>query len=563
MPRIAAVSLPHLMIELAAESLAVAEGVRKPGARPELPPFAVVLVAREGRAEGDRAGAGEPVSSASLIDAVSADARRFGVRPGQSVAEACALLSRLAVVPLPRETLAAALGRVAEAALAFGATVSLEPPDTVWVDVSGAAHLFGGEAALGAELASRVRALGHVVRVAIAEGPRLAQALARWGSAGSTRDERSVITVEGPRTRAAMALLPITALPMAEEHVAWFARLGVLSLGQLAELPRAAAAARLGAEADRALDLAQGRDDSPLVAYRPPSLLSEHSEWDEPAEGLSPLLFVLSGLVSRVSARLAGRGEAAQKLVLVIEHDRTIARHRGVPLEKALVFDLASPLWRAEEMKRVIVSRLERTRLEAPSIGLRLEVPAIIRALGRQLDLSRVSGGVTGQKGLESLPVILAELVADIGRERVGVLALLDAHRPEKQHALRPALPEPGSLLTPKKRSKKRARPEPELVSRVRSLAAAKQGVPTRLLPAPVPLAAALRVGATLRIDHRLFTIDRIGFVERLEAVEWWTGAPVARDYLRLWLGSSDGGLDALVYVDRQSGKRFLQAVGD
>ncbi|MCC6903246.1 MAG: DNA polymerase Y family protein [Polyangiaceae bacterium] len=559
MRRIAAVALPHLVTELAAESLAVARSVREPGVRPELPPFAVVLVEREGRA-GD---AGDPVPSSSLLDAVSPSAQRFGVRPGQSIAEACVLSSRLAVVPLSRETLGAALGRVAEAALAFGATVSLEPPDTVWVDVTGAAHLFGGEAALGAELASRVRALGHVVRVAVAEGPRLAQALARWGSSGSTRDERSVIAVLGPRTRAAMASLPISALPAASEHVAWFARLGVLTLGQLAELPRASAAARLGTEADRALDLAQGRDDSPLVAYRPPSLLVEHSEWDEPAEGLSPLLFVLSGLVSRVSARLAGRGEAAQKLVVVLEHDRTIARHRGAPLEKSLVFDLASPLWRAEEMKRVIVSRLERTRLEAPSVGLRLEVPAIIRALGRQLDLSRVSGGVTGQKGLESLPVVLAELGADIGRERVGVLALVDAHRPEKQHELRPALPEPGSALAAKRRSKKRARPEPEMVRSVRSLEAAKQGAPTRLLPAPVPLDAALRVGATLRVDHRLYTIERIGFVERLEAVEWWTGAPVARDYLRLWLGSQGGGLDAWVYVDRQSGKRFLQAVGD
>ena len=553
MRRVAAAVLPYLVAELGAESLSVTRGVQ--GARLELPAFAVVLVDR------DEGGDAESAKPSALLDAVSEEARRFGVRPGQSIAEACVLLARLTIVELPRARLRAALARVAEAALAFGATVSFESPDTVWVDVSGAAHLFGGESALGAELASRVRALGHVVRVAVAGGPRIAQALARWSSAGSTRDERSVTVIEAERTAAAMALLPIAALPIDEEQVAWFARLGVLTLGQLAQIPRSAAAARLGEHADRALDLAAGRDDAPLVAYQPPSLLAERSEWDEPAAGLTPLLFVLSGLVSRVSARLAGRGEAAQKLVVIVEHDRTIARHQGVPDDKQLVFDLASPLWRAEEMKRVIVSRLERTRLEAPSVGLRLEVPAIIRAIGRQLDLSRVSAGVTGPRGLEALPVVLAELMADIGRDSVGVLALADAHRPEKQSELVPALQSPGGFGAPKK--KKRSRREPLPVRTLRSLAAARLGAPTRLLPEPVPLEVALRVGATLRIERRLYTLSRIHFVQRIEAVEWWTAAPVARDYLRLWLTGTEGGLDVLVYVDRESGKRFLQAVGD
>lgn len=550
--RIAAIVLPDLVTELAAESLGVAKGVHAPASRHELPPFGVVLTQR---AKGD--GDVEPVLATALLDAASAEASRFGVRPGQSIAEACVLLSRLKVVELSRENLRAALGRVAEAALAFGATVSFEPPDTVWVDVTGAAHLFGGEEALATELASRVRALGHVVRVAVAGGPRLAQALARWGSPGAARGERGVSVVSREHTRRAMAALPIAALPIAVDQVAWLARLGVLTLGELAKIPRAAAAARLGEQADRALDLAEGKDDAPLVAYRPPSLLVERSEWDEPASGIEPLLFVLRGLVARVSARLAGRGEAAQKLVLVVEHERATARHQGVPYEKELVFDLASPLWRPEEMQRVIVSRLERLRLEAPSLGLRLEVPAIIRALGRQLDLSRVSGGVTGQRGLESLPVVLAELAADIGRERLGVLALADAHRPEKQSELVPALDSPAA------RRPKKTKREPLPVRKVRSLRGARLGAPTRLLPQPVPLEVALRVGATLRVEHRLYTIERIGFVERLEAVEWWTAAPVARDYLRLWLAGTEGGLDALVYVDRESGKRFLQAIAD
>jgi hypothetical protein len=223
------------------------------------------------------------------------------------------------------------------------------------------------------------------------------------------------------------------------------------------------------------------------------------------------------------------------------------------------VFDLASPLWREEEIRRVVASRLERTKLGAPSLALQLEAPAVIRALGRQLELSRVSGGVTGEKGLESLPVVLAELVADIGKDNVGVLTLVDAHRPEAQSVLAPAL-EPALPARAKPPKKTRARPGG--MRKARSSMSSTLAQPTRLLPEPVRLDAALRPGATLRIDHRLFTVERVELDRRLDGVEWWR-APVSRDYLRLWLQGKSGGFEAWAYVDRRSGTRWLSGVTD
>jgi hypothetical protein len=85
----------------------------------------------------------------------------------------------------------------------------------------------------------------------------------------------------------------------------------------------------------------------------------------------------------------------------------------------------------------------------------------------------------------------------------------------------------------------------------------------TRLLPEPLPLDAALRVGATVAIDHRLYSIERLRFEQRLFAVEWWTRAPVQRDYVRLWLRGHGGVVEALAFVDRESQKRYLQAIAD
>jgi hypothetical protein len=191
---------------------------------------------------------------------------------------------------------------------------------------------------------------------------------------------------------------------------------------------------------------------------------------------------------------------------------------------------------------------------------VRLEAPSLTERASRQLDLSRVAAGVTAScRGVEALPVLLAELTADIGKTQVGVLALHDAHRPERQSALVPALPS----VSKRRGKNKRAKPSKARPALRKAVPRPSNGAPaTRLLPVPVALEAALRPGATLSIDRRLYSIERVLFEERLDSVEWWS-RPVSRDYLRLLLRGSGGVLEALVYVERDSGKRFLQAIAD
>jgi protein ImuB len=545
--RILALVLPELLCELGSADLRLTAHLRQAdGRRAGVPPLAVVMIAN----------AEVTLEPTLVIDAVSRAARQFGVREGQTIAEACALVSGLRVRAVSRDRVQAALARVAEIALTFGSTVALDAPDTVWVDVTGTAHLFGGEAELALELASRVRKLGHVVRVAVATGPCLARAFARWGGAGS-----SARVVSGARTALELAELPVHALPLQPEIVAWLARVGVLTVGQLAALPRSSSAPRLGDSAAAVLELCQGRDALPLTAHRPAAVLVEESTWDEPVSGFQPLLFVLRGLAAKMSARLGGRGEAAQKLELVIVYEPAAARLHQLERELRLHFDLASPLWRESELCRVVAARLERTRLEAPSVGLRLEAPALIRAMARQLDFSRVLADATTLcPGLEQLPVLIAELSADMGKARVGVLEVVDSHRPEKQSHLRPALP--GLDLTrPLQRRRKRRRVDADQ-SAVR-LPERSANLPTRLLPEPMPFTASLRKGSVAMVGSRWCSVAQVRFDHRLDAVEWWANSEIARDYFRVWLSHDDGGFETLIYVDRASGKRYLQAILD
>jgi hypothetical protein len=252
-------------------------------------------------------------------------------------------------------------------------------------------------------------------------------------------------------------------------------------------------------------------------------------------------------------------------LDVTLLHDSVIARFRGVPAQTVLHFKLSQPLHREAELRRIVASRLERLRLDAPTLGMKLTVSRLAPMVQRQLSLSELLVGDT-TSGEEDLPLVLAELAADIGEDHLGVLSLVDAHRPEAQSVLGPALPQDRASA---KRRGKRGKAHPAQPAPKSSLRKTEPPIwsrlpspPTRLLPTPVELSSVISAGSTLVLGHTLYTIDRLRFEQRLDAVEWWS-RPVAGDYLRLWLTSETGGLEALVYVDRHSGRRFLQAVGD
>jgi hypothetical protein len=86
---------------------------------------------------------------------------------------------------------------------------------------------------------------------------------------------------------------------------------------------------------------------------------------------------------------------------------------------------------------------------------------------------------------------------------------------------------------------------------------------PLRLLKKPLAVNASFKVGSALTLGRDLYTIESVEFVQRLESVEWWSDEETSRDYVRVWLRGRELGFAALAYVDRNSGKRFLQAVYD
>jgi protein ImuB len=603
--RIVAVVLNQLLVELATEQLEVEASSAHSAPRKKKPmavivddgPSSATTAAVGSAPQFDRPGQFEQDLQQTTIAAVNEAAHTCGVRTGQSVAEACAWVAHLHIQRLGRARVQSAIERIAESLGQFAPTISLEFPDTIWLDVSNSQQLYPNESDLLREISACVSTTGHLCRLAIAKGPLLAQAFARWGPVQRDPNGRGRLglVVDAERTTSLAAQLPIVALPISSQVQCWLAGLGILCWADLSRIPTKQAISRLGPNAQLALDLVAGRDTQPLVAFTPPRHPHERQEWDEAVTGSQPLLFVLRGLVAKISTRLEGRGLAAQSLRLTILYDRGIARLRNVESQVDLDYTLASPLFRADDLWRILSTRLDKLELGAPSVGLELKVCSLTSASQRQLDLMSASSRLHTDP--ERLQVLLSELAADIGPRAFGILRMNDSHRPEKLSLLRP-LPSLQSNSTKKRRGKrKKAQPQEQLDARTRteeaswqplplrqislessrtSLSPATRHFPNRLLPKPLLLERLLTKGAFVPFAGQLFSVEDVHFDHRLDCVEWWSGENISRDYYRITLVSRAGAsghtnsghtnttrVCVLAYRNRHSGHTFLQGIYD
>ena len=117
------------------------------------------------------------------VAAANGAARALGLRPGMPLAHAQAIVPRLEVAEADPAGDAAALGALAAWAIRYAPFTAPDPPDGVWIDVTGCAHLHGGEAAMLADILRRLGQGGIAARAAVADTPGAAWALARYGGA--------------------------------------------------------------------------------------------------------------------------------------------------------------------------------------------------------------------------------------------------------------------------------------------------------------------------------------------------------------------------------------------
>ena len=119
-----------------------------------------------------------PGKGGNRLIAVNAAAERAGLRPGMLLTDATAIAPELRAEPQNAGSEAAHLRHLALWCRRYTPWVAPEPPDGLRLDITGAAHLIGGEAALLRDLRARFRHAGFACRAAAATTQAAAWAMA-------------------------------------------------------------------------------------------------------------------------------------------------------------------------------------------------------------------------------------------------------------------------------------------------------------------------------------------------------------------------------------------------
>ncbi len=468
---------------------------------PDLPVAAVC------RADPDLAGlplalVETPGPHAPLV-AVSAAACARGVRAGRhTVAQGRAITAALVVRPRDAAAEASAMRALAEVAASLASRIEVTAGGVVFADAAGATHLVDNEAGLATALIARAARVGLTARAAVAASMTVARLAALRAADG-------VEVVPAGTECGFLAPLPLACLgtPLAPRLAVTLERWGVRTLGDLARLPLAEVATRLGAVGAALVRAARGEDERPFAPQPLSGALEEALGLDHPLDTLEPLLFVLRGLLERVVARMGLEGVGCARVDLALGLDD---RSRDVR-----TLALAAPTRDVKTLVTCLRAELEARPPRAAIVAVAVTaVPERVRPA--QLGLFTPPGPAP-----EQLATLLARLSALCGTERVGAPVVVDSHRPAV------------AATTP-----------------FRLAAGAGPAAPSA--PEPTLVVRALRPPRALEV---FCDRDRPDFVRGpglggrvitaagpwRVAAEWWSAAAFARDYYDFEL--SDGGV--------------------
>lgn len=239
-----------------------------------------------------------------LIHAATEAAEEQGAAAGARLTDARALDPGLVAVPADPDGDRAWLERLAHWADRWSPLVEVDGDDGLRLDVSGAAHLFGGEVQLASDMERRLAGLGFTARAAIAPTAGAAWALARFGGPAILDREGEIASALSP--------LPVAALRLSPRSAQVLRRLGLKTVGALAGVPRKGLARRFRSGDDplEALDRALGRKAEPLsaVPFEPPprALLRLKEPLLHPEAGPQALDFLVPLLVEELEKRKLG-----------------------------------------------------------------------------------------------------------------------------------------------------------------------------------------------------------------------------------------------------------------
>ncbi len=343
---------------------------------------------------------------------MNAPAQRLGLRAGMPLADVRAMYPSIAVDNADTKADASLLEAISDWLSRYTPLVGLSSPDGTMLDITGCAHLFGGEDAMRRDVVRRLHEQGMTARTAIAGTPGAAWALSRYG-------ERRNIT-DG-ELKDALQPLPLAALQLDTARVDALARVGLRKIGDILDRPRAPLAARFGAELLRRLDGALGLADEPITPRLPVAPYLSERNFLEPVMHEDFILQTIEHLATDLSRRMEERGEGARALQVTLFRVDGAVRRLSVATSR--------PQRDPRALHRLFRERFS-SLVEEIDTGcgfdvIRLAVTAAEKAEIAQTDL------VSAATGSDDLAHLIDRLGVRFGPRRVKRLGFAESHVPE------------------------------------------------------------------------------------------------------------------------------------
>lgn len=376
------------------------------------------------------------------VVAACAVAVSLGIHVGMAATHARALVSDLDFRPAQPKADAVLLDRLALLAVRrWSPIAAATPSDGLWLDLAGCDHLYGGEESFCRRLRAFCKRAGFSARIAVAETPGAAHALARFG-----REDLTIVPVGG--TIRAISPLPIAALRLTGTALGAAKRFGFETIADLLPVARGPLARRLGLPAITRLDQALGGVAEPITPREDVTVPAVERRLLEPIGTAEAIAQVMDDLLGDLAAVLQARGLGARSLRL---SGRCVDG-----TEQVVAVGTSRPTRDVSHLLRLMKLRIERI-----DPGLGIEQFVLVAPHTEPLDAVDL-GAVLAGEVLVRDPARLVDVVAGrIGANAVYRIAPIPSHVPERAVARTDPVETPAGWPTWRRPVRLFARPEP------------------------------------------------------------------------------------------------------
>ena len=537
-----------------------------------------------------------------VVTAANATARAFGIVPQMQLSQASMLCPDAQLVEHDPQADIESLCSLAESAQCFSPIVgieqldvqpwagrSLHQPQSILLDITGIAPLFGGDTKLATTVHRWVADQGYWASIAIANSIGTAWALANYAHrtklvadlieierTGNTQSVVPAITISEPNESINVATypLPIEALRLEQATVTKLHRLGIRKIRELVELPRVGLASRFNEQLLQRMDQALHNKHEPILTLHASPELAIEECLEHPTPLRTTIDSIVSDQVHRLTRVLNAIGHGVVRLVcriemelnaIPIESDIESQNDQAPPIARVFQIGLFQPSNEPEHLLWLLTGQLDAHYSKGPSHywARSISVQATLTAplTWKQNDLFDRHSALHR----DSIAKLVDSLSARMGRTAVVAPSIQRDPQPELAYSWRP--------LTGWRQDGKSQETKRKLARAPKRNFAEPQGLepnpnelwrrPMRLLhpSKPVEMQRVDENGMPMRMVYQGSPLDvvRATGPERIDT-GWWQGATQQRDYFRIELST---GTWLWVYRDRREQKWYLHGEFD